>query len=190
MTITAAITTRHLCIFVQIKAAKKYKILKVNILFDVKIYAIASTRVSASYSRSVTKWARRRRKAAPACQVRWCHRVHISLKRRYSNNNGSVPLFGPVAHYAFVSALSRSSQWMRPGNKWAFISPLFVSEYRCLLSSFDCSELFRGHIVADSVVSAELADVHVLSVVWILIRRAALDGCECSRCSFWNLLFN
>lgn len=48
---------------------------------------------------------------------------------------------------------------MRPGNKWAFISPLFVSEYRCLLSSFDCSELFRGHIVVDGVVSAELADV-------------------------------
>lgn len=38
------------------------------------------------------------------------HHVHIPAKRRYCNNNGSAPLFGSVAHYAFVSALSRPSQ--------------------------------------------------------------------------------
>lgn len=98
------------------------------------------------------------RKATSACQVRWCHRVHISLKRRYSNNNGSVPIVWARGTLRFCLC-PLPFLTMRPGNKWAFISPLFVSEYRCLLSSFDCSELFRGHIVADSVVSAELADV-------------------------------
>lgn len=81
-----------------------------------------------------------------------------SAKRRYCNNNGSAPIVWARGTLRFCLC-PLPFLTMRPGNKWAFISPLFVSEYRCLLSSFDCSGLFRGHIVVDSVVSAELADV-------------------------------
>ena len=81
-----------------------------------------------------------------------------SAKRRYCNNNGSAPIVWARGTLRFCLC-PLPFLTMRPGNKWAFISPLFVSEYRCLLSSFDCSGLFRGHIVVDFVVSAELADV-------------------------------
>lgn len=81
-----------------------------------------------------------------------------SAKRRYSNNNGLGSIVWARGTLRFCLC-PLPFLTMRPGNKWAFISPLFVSEYRCLLSSFDCSGLFRGHIVVDFVVSAELADV-------------------------------